>query len=115
MEGLGLTWNPLTTQIESHDCQAELYADVARAGRIAHNLATDAWTYISTMCIRDRGGDDALTLGDDVGDRALNALGVCERGQGGGERKGVDAEGHEEGLNRADDLGICLLYTSRCV
>ena len=25
----------------------ELYADVARAGRIAHNLATDAWTYIS--------------------------------------------------------------------
>ena len=47
VEGLGLTWNPLTTQIESHDWQAELYADVARAGRIAHNLATDAWTYIS--------------------------------------------------------------------
>ena len=44
---MGLTWNPLTTQIESHDWQAELYADVARAGRIAHNLATDAWTYIS--------------------------------------------------------------------
>lgn len=47
VEGLGLTWNPLTTQIESHDWQAELYADVARAGRIAHNLATDVWTYIS--------------------------------------------------------------------
>ena len=47
VEGLGLTWNPLTTQIESHDCQAELYSDVARAGRIAHNLATDCWTYIS--------------------------------------------------------------------
>ena len=47
VEHLGLTWNPLTTQIESHDWQAELYADVARAGRIAHNLATDAWTYIS--------------------------------------------------------------------
>ena len=47
VEGLGLTWNPLTTQIESHDWQAELYSDVARAGRIAHNLATDAWTYIS--------------------------------------------------------------------
>ena len=44
---LGLTWNPLTTQIESHDWQAELYADVARFNRIAHNLATDAWTYIS--------------------------------------------------------------------
>gem|GEM_PF-1669934 len=30
VEGLGLTWNPLTTQIESHDWQAEVYADVAR-------------------------------------------------------------------------------------
>ncbi|MCS4484972.1 adenylosuccinate lyase [Gleimia sp. 6138-11-ORH1] len=44
---LGLQWNPLTTQIESHDWQAELYADVARFNRIAHNFATDAWTYIS--------------------------------------------------------------------
>lgn len=44
---LGLTWNPLTTQIESHDWQAELYSDLARFGRIAHNLATDMWTYIS--------------------------------------------------------------------
>ncbi|WP_147680861.1 adenylosuccinate lyase [Actinomyces ruminicola] len=47
VESLGLTWNPLTTQIESHDWQAELYADVARFNRIAHNLATDTWTYIS--------------------------------------------------------------------
>jgi len=47
VEGLGLTWNPLTTQIESHDWQAELYADMARFGRILHNLATDVWTYIS--------------------------------------------------------------------
>ena len=29
VEGLGLTWNPLTTQIESHDWQAELYADIS--------------------------------------------------------------------------------------
>ena len=47
VEGLGLTWNPLTTQIESHDWQAELYADVARFNRILHNLCTDVWTYIS--------------------------------------------------------------------
>ncbi|GAA3814576.1 adenylosuccinate lyase [Cellulomonas soli] len=47
VEHLGLTWNPLTTQIESHDWQAELYADVARYNRILHNLATDVWTYIS--------------------------------------------------------------------
>ena len=45
--GLGLTWNPLTTQIESHDWQAELFAGVSHAGRILHNLATDVWTYIS--------------------------------------------------------------------
>ncbi|HSU73481.1 MAG TPA: adenylosuccinate lyase [Terrabacter sp.] len=47
VESLGLTWNPLTTQIESHDWQAELYADVARFNRILHNLCTDVWTYIS--------------------------------------------------------------------
>lgn len=46
-ERLGLTWNPLTTQIESHDYQAELYATVTHFNRIAHNLATDCWTYIS--------------------------------------------------------------------
>lgn len=47
VEGLGLTWNPLTTQIESHDWMADLFADVAHVNRIAHNLATDMWTYIS--------------------------------------------------------------------
>jgi len=47
VEHLGLTWNPLTTQIESHDWQAELYADIARFNRVLHNLATDVWTYIS--------------------------------------------------------------------
>ncbi|KQO61296.1 adenylosuccinate lyase [Curtobacterium sp. Leaf261] len=47
VESLGLTWNPLTTQIESHDWQAELYDRVRHANRILHNLATDIWTYIS--------------------------------------------------------------------
>lgn len=47
VEGLGLTWNPITTQIESHDWQAELYAAVSHAGRILHNLCTDVWAYIS--------------------------------------------------------------------
>ncbi len=47
VESLGLHWNPLTTQIESHDWQAELYADVARFNRVLHNLCTDVWTYIS--------------------------------------------------------------------
>ena len=47
VEGLGLAWNPLTTQIESHDWQAEVYADMARFNRILHGLAVDMWTYIS--------------------------------------------------------------------
>jgi adenylosuccinate lyase len=44
---LGLDWNPLTTQIESHDWQAELYQRMSHANRILHNLCTDIWTYIS--------------------------------------------------------------------
>ena len=44
---LGLTWNPLTTQIESHDWQAELYSAIALFNRILHNFCTDIWTYIS--------------------------------------------------------------------
>ena len=47
VESLDLQWNPLTTQIESHDWQAELYSDMARFNRILHNLCTDVWTYIS--------------------------------------------------------------------
>ena len=47
VSSLGLTWNPLTTQIESHDWQAELYSSVALFNRILHNLCTDVWTYIS--------------------------------------------------------------------
>ena len=44
---LGLTFNPLTTQIEPHDWQVELYDRVKHAGAILHNLAQDIWTYIS--------------------------------------------------------------------
>jgi len=47
VSGLGLTWNPLTTQIESHDWQAELYSSIALFNRILHNLCTDIWSYIS--------------------------------------------------------------------
>lgn len=45
--GLGLTWNPLTTQIESHDWQAQLYQRISHVGRVLHNLCTDIWSYIS--------------------------------------------------------------------
>ncbi|MBS1699545.1 MAG: adenylosuccinate lyase [Actinobacteria bacterium] len=47
IEGMGIDFNILTTQIESHDWQVELYDLVRHAGGILHNLATDIWTYIS--------------------------------------------------------------------
>ncbi|MEO7007222.1 MAG: adenylosuccinate lyase [Terrimesophilobacter sp.] len=47
VSSLGLMWNPLTTQIEPHDWQAELYSKVSHTNRVLHNLCTDVWTYIS--------------------------------------------------------------------
>jgi adenylosuccinate lyase len=44
---LGLGWNPLTTQIEPHDWQAELFSAISHVNRVLHNLCTDIWTYIS--------------------------------------------------------------------
>jgi adenylosuccinate lyase len=65
VEGLGLTWNPLTTQIESHDWQAELYSDIARFNRVLHNLCTDVWTYISLgyfIQVRGQGSVGSSTM-----------------------------------------------------
>lgn len=47
VESLGLEWNPLTTQIESHDSQAAVLQKIGHVNRILHNLCTDIWTYIS--------------------------------------------------------------------
>ena len=47
VSSLGLMWNPLTTQIEPHDWQAELYSKVSHTNRVLHNLCTDIWAYIS--------------------------------------------------------------------
>jgi adenylosuccinate lyase len=65
VESLGLTWNPLTTQIEPHDWQAELYADIARFNRVLHNLCTDVWTYISLgyfVQVRGQGSVGSSTM-----------------------------------------------------
>ncbi|HKM99623.1 MAG TPA: adenylosuccinate lyase [Candidatus Binataceae bacterium] len=47
VEGLGLVWNPLTTQIESHDFIAEMFAIVARIDTILLGFCRDMWAYIS--------------------------------------------------------------------
>lgn len=44
---LGLTHNPLTTQIEEHDYQSELFDTVARFNSILIDLNRDIWMYIS--------------------------------------------------------------------
>ncbi|MEG3768643.1 adenylosuccinate lyase, partial [Alteromonas sp. 14N.309.X.WAT.G.H12] len=45
--GLGLTWNPYTTQIEPHDYIAELFDAVARFNTIVLDFDRDVWGYIA--------------------------------------------------------------------
>jgi len=47
VEGLGLTYNPMTIQIEPHDYMAELYDTLARINTILIDLNRDIWGYIS--------------------------------------------------------------------
>jgi adenylosuccinate lyase len=47
VESLGLVWNPLTTQIESHDFLAEMFDAVTRIDTILLSFARDIWGYIS--------------------------------------------------------------------
>jgi adenylosuccinate lyase len=47
VEGLGLTYNPLTTQIEAHDYMSECFHLLMRFNNITLDFDRDAWTYIS--------------------------------------------------------------------
>ncbi|HMM58429.1 MAG: adenylosuccinate lyase [Xanthomonadales bacterium PRO7] len=47
VESLGLVWNPYTTQIEPHDCIAELCDAMRRANTILVDFARDVWGYVS--------------------------------------------------------------------
>ena len=51
---LGLTFNPYTTQIEPHDCMAELFDAVARANTILVDWSRDVWGYISLGYFKQR-------------------------------------------------------------
>ena len=46
-ERLGVNWNGMTTQIESHDAQAELMHSLSRLSNIWIDLSRDIWGYIS--------------------------------------------------------------------
>ena len=47
VENLGLTYNPMTIQIEPHDYMAELYDCLSRVNTILIDLNRDIWGYIS--------------------------------------------------------------------
>lgn len=47
VSGLGLKWNPYTTQIEPHDSIAEQSLTLAHVNTIMIDFARDMWSYIS--------------------------------------------------------------------
>ncbi|HKQ29675.1 MAG TPA: adenylosuccinate lyase [Burkholderiales bacterium] len=54
VEGLGLAWNPYTTQIEPHDFIAELAQALARFNTVLIDLDRDIWSYVSLGYFRQR-------------------------------------------------------------
>nr|VFK28195.1 MAG: Adenylosuccinate lyase [Candidatus Kentron sp. MB]VFK32350.1 MAG: Adenylosuccinate lyase [Candidatus Kentron sp. MB]VFK75842.1 MAG: Adenylosuccinate lyase [Candidatus Kentron sp. MB] len=54
VEGLGLQWNPYTTQIEPHDYIAELFHALSRYNTILLDFCRDIWGYISLGYFRQR-------------------------------------------------------------
>ncbi len=54
VEGLGLTWSPVTTQIEPHDWIAELFHLVGRFNAILVDFDRDLWAYISRGLVGQR-------------------------------------------------------------
>ncbi|MBQ0799286.1 MAG: adenylosuccinate lyase [Porticoccaceae bacterium] len=65
VEGLGLQWNPYTTQIEPHDYMAELFDAMARFNTILIDFNRDIWAYISLGYFRQR------TIAGEVGSSTM--------------------------------------------
>lgn len=63
--GLGLGWNPLTTQIEPHDSLAEMLHAVVRFNTILIDFCRDMWEYISRNYLRQ------LVVAGEVGSSAM--------------------------------------------
>jgi len=65
VQSLGLTFNPLTTQIESHDYMAELFHLVIRFNTITLDFCRDMWTYIAMGYFSQK------TLANEVGSSTM--------------------------------------------
>jgi len=58
--GLGLAWNPYTTQIEPHDGMAELFHALSRFNTILLDFNRDLWGYISLGYFRQKVKDGEI-------------------------------------------------------
>jgi len=65
IEGLGLTFNPYTTQIEPHDYIAELFDAIARFNTIIIDFDRDIWAYISNHYFKQK------TIAGEVGSSTM--------------------------------------------
>jgi len=65
IEGLGLTFNPYTTQIEPHDYIAELFDTIARFNTILIDFDRDIWAYISNGYFKQK------TIAGEVGSSTM--------------------------------------------
>ena len=65
VEGLGLSWNPYTTQIEPHDYVAELFDAVCRFNTVLIDFNRDIWAYISLGYFKQR------TIAGEVGSSTM--------------------------------------------
>ncbi len=65
IEGLGLNFNPYTTQIEPHDYIAELFDAVARFNTILIDFDRDIWAYISNGYFKQK------TIAGEVGSSTM--------------------------------------------
>ena len=54
VESLGLTWQPMSAQIEPHDYMAELFDAMARSNTILIDFCRDTWGYISLGFFKQR-------------------------------------------------------------
>jgi len=54
IHGLGLEWNPMTTQIEPHDTMCELFDAIARINTILIGMDRDLWQYVSLGYFKQR-------------------------------------------------------------
>ena len=65
VEGLGLVWNPHTTQIEPHDYMAEFFHALIRINSILIDFCRDSWGYISLGYFKQK------TIADEVGSSTM--------------------------------------------